>query len=372
MTAPSAWPGALVGDRISPLAILPGSAWLPPVDPVSQGALGAVAAAAFSNRGTVRRAVLVGWAAGMLADADIFISSEADPLLNIEYHRHFSHSLAFIPVGAFLCAAVFWLFLRKRWNLPFRQLYLYALAGYATAGLLDACTSYGTRLLWPFSDARIAWNLISIVDPIFAGGLVVAILFGLIRKKPGWLRGGLVFAACYLSLGWIQRERTLRLQEELASRRGHHIEQATVKPSIGNLLLWRSVYRHDGQFYVDGIRTGAFGEPIIYEGPSVQELTLDDLHKAIPTDSTLGKDLARFDHFSAGFLARHPDQPDVIADLRYAALPQSVNPLWGIRVNPFKVNSHVSFELFREISSEARSDLLRMLKGERLDSPPAE
>ena len=341
------------------------------MDPISQGALGAVAAASFADRDTVRRAVLIGWVAGMLADADIFIASPSDPLLNIEYHRHFSHSLAFIPIGALVCSAIFWLLARRRWSLSFRQIYLYALAGYASAGLLDACTSYGTRLLWPFSDTRVAWNIISIIDPVFTGGLLLAITIGLLRRKPAVLRSGLTFAACYLSLGWIQRERTSHLQAELASRRGHStITQATVKPSIGNLLLWRSVYRHRDRFHVDAIRTGVVGSPQIYEGTSVPVLTLGSLRGDLPPDSALAHDLERFDHFSAGYLAHHPHDPGVIGDLRYAALPQSIKPLWGIRTNPGNAHAHAAFESFRSVSSDDRDNLLRMLRGESLPPPP--
>ena len=158
------------------------------MDPISQGALGAVAGASCADRTTVRKAVAVGGAAGMLADADIFISSASDPLLIIEYHRHFSHSLVFIPLGALLCAGVFWLLTAKRWQLSFRQLYLFSLAGYSTSGLLDACTSYGTHLLWPFSDARTAWSIISIIDPIFTVMLLIAIVTGALEQRFAILR----------------------------------------------------------------------------------------------------------------------------------------------------------------------------------------
>ena len=338
------------------------------MDPISQGALGAAAAASCSNRNQLRKAVLVGWAAGMLADADIFISSSSDPLLNVEYHRHFSHALIFIPVGALICAGFFWLLTRKWWQLPFAKVYLFSFAGYATAGFLDACTSYGTRLLWPFSDMRVAWSIISIIDPIFTLTLLVTIVVGLIRKRPAWLRAGLIFAGCYLLLGVVQRERTQQVQAELAAGRGHHpIGQATVKPSIGNQILWRSVYRHGDHFYVDAIRSGWFGSAKIYEGSAVSALDLHDLREGLPTASVLARDLERFDHFSAGFLARHPSETDVIGDLRYAALPQSVKPLWGIRVDREQADTHVPFENFRDISEEDRALLLKMLKGEELE-----
>ena len=337
------------------------------MDPISQGALGAVAGAICADRTTIRKAVLVSWAAGMLADADILISSASDPLLNIEYHRHFSHSLIFIPLGALLCAAVFWLLTRKRWRLSFQKLYLFSLAGYSTAGLLDACTSYGTRLFWPFSDTRTAWSIISIIDPIFTATLLIAIAIGVLRKRPAWLRAGLIFAGCYLALGMVQRERTTRLQSELAAQRGHGtIAQATVKPSIGNLLVWRSIYRHGDRFYVDAIRTGFSGDAIFYEGVSVPVLTLQALRDGLPTDSVLAGDLARFDHFSGGYLARHPAEADVVGDLRYAALPQSVKPLWGIRVDRENPDAHVPFESFRDVTKEERRLLLMMLQGKAL------
>ena len=355
------------------------SACATPVDPADPrghtkrgasigAALGAAAGASCADRTNIRKAILVGWAAGMLADADIFFSSESDPLLNVEYHRHFTHALIFIPVGALVCAGFFWLLTRNRWRLPFKQLYLFSLAGYATAGLLDACTSYGTRLFWPFSDARVAWSIISIIDPIFTITLLLLIVVGFAKKRPSWLRAGLAFAFCYLMLGVVQRERTSHLQAELAEQRGHTaIGRATVKPSIGNLILWRSVYEHGDQFYVDGIRTGFFGKATIYEGTAVPALKLEDLLDGLPPDSNLAGDLERFDHFSGGYLARHPTDPQVVSDLRYAALPQSVKPLWGIRIDRTKLDEHVPFESIREVSKEERRALLQMLKGGALD-----
>ena len=135
------------------------------MDPVSQGVLGAAAAGAIARPKQVAAAGLLGALAGMAPDLDVLIRSSVDPLLFLEYHRQFTHSLAFIPIGAALCAALLYPFARK-WCRA-RDAYLYCLAGFATHGLLDACTSYGTQLYWPFSHERVAWSVISIVDPLF-------------------------------------------------------------------------------------------------------------------------------------------------------------------------------------------------------------
>lgn len=337
------------------------------MDPISHGAVGAIAAAALAKgNSSVRLAALVGWAGAMLADADILIRSDQDPLLNIEYHRHFSHSLLFIPVGGLICALVFWALFRGRKK--FRPILLYSTLGYATAGPLDACTSYGTQLLWPFSDARIAWSNISIIDPIFT--LTILVLLGIaVRKRVvSWSRVACGFALLYLGLGVWQNQRASTLQGELIALRGHDggaVSMQTVKPSIGNLVLWRSIYRYDGKFYIDAVRVGFLGGRDTFEGIAVDAVDLKDLKRGLPEDSVLAEDFKRFDHFSASYLAYDPNQPDVVADLRYSMVPNSALPLWGIRYDRTQPDQHVDFENFRNVDRSTRTELLRMLLGKR-------
>ena len=40
---------------------------------------------------------------------------------------------------------------------------------------------------------------------------------------------------------------------ELARSRGHSVERILVKPTLANLVLWRSVYLSDGVFHVEGM-----------------------------------------------------------------------------------------------------------------------
>lgn len=136
------------------------------MDPLSQASLGASLSLSFFRDKTKYLSVLIiGMLAGMAPDLDVFIRSDDDPLLFLEFHRQFSHSLIFIPIGALLCALVFYPFTRKK--LSFSQVYLVSFLAYATHGLLDACTSYGTQLFWPFSNQRVSWNTVSIIDPFF-------------------------------------------------------------------------------------------------------------------------------------------------------------------------------------------------------------
>ena len=109
-----------------------------------------------------------------------FIQSSDDPILSLEYHRQFSHSLFFIPIGSLIVALLIFPWVKKA--MSFKLVYLVSFLGYATHGLLDACTSYGT-LLWPFSYERITWNNISIVDPIFTIPTLIFVICALMTKK---------------------------------------------------------------------------------------------------------------------------------------------------------------------------------------------
>ncbi|MEW6145871.1 MAG: metal-dependent hydrolase [Thermodesulfobacteriota bacterium] len=341
------------------------------MDPVSHGLVGAVLAESASTKRELGMASLAGFLSATLADLDILIRSSEDPLLVLDYHRQFTHSLIFIPVGAFVAAGILWLFLRRRQG--FGKIYLYSILGYGTAGVMDAFTSYGTQLLWPFSDARIAWNIISIIDPLFTLPLAFFVVFAFVRKSLVVARVGLAFAVIYLLLGLYQREQAEDVLMTIAEKRGHEVERALVHPSFGNLILWRSVYGSGGKYYADAIRVGLFSEPRVYEGGPVDKFTPEnDLHGLDP-QSVLYRDVLRFNHFSDGYLVLYPGYPNVIGDLRYSLLPNGTKPIWGILADPDNPGRHVRMSDYdRAVTPSDWHAFLTMLRGWELNSGAAD
>ncbi len=330
------------------------------MDLITQGLAGALLAQSAARVPDVRRAALIGAIAGMLPDADILIRATDDPLFSIEYHRHFTHSLLFVPCGAMLVTLLVWSFLRER--LSVARIYGFALLGMLSAGLLDACTSFGTHLLWPFNEERIAWSLIAIVDPVFSLVLLVALLLAWRRRSAVLARFGIGLALVYLLLALVQQQRAIDEVLELAGERGHVIERLEVKPTLGNILLWRTLYQVEGLFYVDAVRVGWFSAPRYYAGEPIARVVPEDL-AMIPTDSVLIKDIERFSKLTDGYMVRHPEQPWVLGDIRYAMLPNSIRPLWGIHINTALPDEHVEFLTLREMNPEMRQEFLDMLLG---------
>ena len=333
------------------------------MDLLTQGLLGGVLASAAAPKAESRYAAIAGFGAALLADADVFISSGDDPLLNLEFHRHFTHSLIFVPLGALLAALLLWTVLRNR--LDFRRIYFYALLGYATSGLLDACTSYGTHLLWPFSETRIAWSIIAIVDPLFSLLLLVALIAALFYRKALPARIGLGMAGAYLLVGLGQHYNALQAANELAAQRGHEVERILVKPTLANLVLWRSVYRSGDRYYVDAIRVGTDSQRI-YPGTSVPAFERERDMRQLAADSVLAQDIQRFAVLADGFLVRDRARDNVLSDIRYAMLPNIAAPMWGIELNLADPSQHADFKVYRDAPQDHREQFLIMLRGRKL------
>ena len=168
------------------------------MDPVSQGAFGAIFAQTISNKKKLIAGSILGCLAGLAPDLDVIIRSSTDPLLKLEFHRQFTHSLVFIPIGALIVALFTRIFFKK--YLSWKQSYLFCLFGYATHGLLDACTSYGTQLLWPFSNERISWNNISVVDPFLTVPIIILIIISILRKNKFISFLGIIYIFLFLHL----------------------------------------------------------------------------------------------------------------------------------------------------------------------------
>ncbi|GHA07624.1 hypothetical protein GCM10008090_16810 [Arenicella chitinivorans] len=339
------------------------------MDPLTQGVVGITASQLVAKRSQKMIAAGLGFCSGMAADLDVLIKSDTDPLLFLEYHRHFTHALVFIPVGALICALIFagvfrhW---RRRSELSFGAIYRFCFAGYATHAVLDACTTYGTQLFWPFSDARIAWNSVSVVDPLFTLPLLTIILVAVLRRSHHAALFAMVYALGYLGVGAVQEHRALDAARALAASRGHAPVQLGVKPSFGNLIVWKSVYRHGDSYYVDAVRVLA--KPEVYVGVSAPRLDLNQHFPWLERESQQALDVARFAWFSNQHLGIDPQNPNRIIDIRYSLIPNQITGMWGITLDQNATTaSHVAWSNSRPAGDAARQrlrELWQMIRGD--------
>jgi len=310
-----------------------------------------------------RLAAGVGAAAGLLPDADALIQSGGDALLVLDYHRHFSHALAFVPFGALLAALLLWPLLRRRAS--FSSLYAWSFGAYLLHPLLDACTSYGTHLWLPFSQRKEAWNLIAVFDPLFTLLLAVPLFFFLRRPDSVAVRWSLMLGLAYFGLSLVQQQRVETAAVALAQARGHQAQQISVKPSMANLVLWRSLYAHDGRVQVDAFHVGF--KLRHYPGESAELLDAAAARRLAAGDARRLHDIERFRVFSDGFIVQDRIRPGFVGDARYAMQPTAVAPIWGLEWRG--AGAATDFVSRHDFSPAMRGRFVAMLLGRDVLNP---
>lgn len=296
------------------------------MDPITHGVVGAAAGYAAAGRRLGGRAAIAGGLAAMLPDLDLLLRPWSDPALPWELHRHFSHALVFTPVGA-LAAWLPFLASRDGRGRPARRL-LYAVCclGYLSHSLLDNATSWGTLWYWPFSEARVALDIIAIVDPLFSLVILTGLALALKRKRPAAALAGLLIAGVYLGAGALQHGRALRALREAAEARGDTVDRLRVVPTLANIVLWRGLHVSDGTVHAAAIRTPVFRPVRVGAGASLPLVTPRSL------GGRAGGTLQRFIALADGFATMTPDHPGVVGDMRYSLEPGGFVPLWGLRI----------------------------------------
>ena len=331
------------------------------MDPVTQGMLGAGIACAVSNKNNVKVAAICGLVGGLVPDLDILIQSEKDSLLSVEYHRHFTHSLFFVPIISLLAAFSLFPFLKKYTKL--KNIYIYSFVGVLSHGLLDACTSYGTSLIWPLSNIRVSWNIISIIDPIFTFIIMIFLFLCILKKSIKIVRIGLTLSFSYILLCIFQYQQVKSFVLKITKSRGHEIERILLNPTIGNNILWRTVYQFNGNYYVDAVYKTIFSKSKLINGNEIEVINKETIYPELGKDSKQRQDIRRFSYFSQDYIFLHPDIDNVIADLRYGKLPYDYNSLWGIEIDTKNKNQHAKFISLRNFKNQDYEDFWNLLKG---------
>ena len=330
------------------------------MDPCTQGILGASLATCFGNKKNMRFALICGTIGGLSPDLDVLIRSSSDPLLTIDYHRNFTHSIFFLPFGSLTVSILLFFFLKN--SLHFKNIFAFVFLGMLTHGFLDACTTYGTTLFWPLSNERISMNIISIVDPVFTFTLIIFLFFCTKKKSAKFSRFGLAFSIFYLLYNFSKNQMVNKYVLDLANQRSHQIERLFIKPTIGNNILWRSIYQYDGKYFIDAVYMPLTKKAKHITGTSTKVIDKNTIF-SFSKESEQRNDILRFSFFANDYIYIYPDLDYIIADLRYGTLPNDLNSLWGIKVKPENENQHVDFLSLRNFNTDFYKDFWNMLSG---------
>ena len=330
------------------------------MDPLTQGIVATTASQSISCNKKLIIISIVGFLSGLSPDIDVFIRSKEDPLLFLEFHRQFTHSLLFIPIGGLICSTFFYHLFTKRFNFSFKNTYIYSTIGYATHGIIDSFTTYGTQLLWPFTNERYAWNTISVIDPLFTIPVIILCLFTLTKNNKIYSYYAIAWMLSYQTFGLIQKNRAENIINNYALKIGHQIDGIEAKPSFGNIIVWKVIYSDNTNYYINAVKLG-LGH-IIYPGEMIKKLDIKNDLKWLDSDSQQFKDLERFRWFSNNYLGLAKNNNNIIYDIRFSAIPNEVEGLWGVRLDKNKnKNEHIDYITNRGSSINRYHELIDMI-----------
>ncbi|WP_439131832.1 metal-dependent hydrolase [Polaribacter sp.] len=209
------------------------------MDSLTQIVLGAAVGEAVLGKKIGNKAMLYGAIAGTIPDLDVIAGNFTDTVTSLEIHRGFTHSLLFsiifAPIFAYLVSKFEKYNSRKGWTFFFFLTFF-------THPILDAHTTWGTQLFWPF-EIRLAFKNIFVIDPLYTIPFLVFLLLAMFQKRASKKRKlyntcGLWVSTSYLLLTLILKGVSYqKFTKELQQQNITYTEIET-KPSPLNTILW--------------------------------------------------------------------------------------------------------------------------------------
>lgn len=201
----------------------------------------------------LRACLLVSVLAAELPDLDYLLPAEDAVLHTLSAHRGYSHSLLAVPLVALAAALLTKALFRQS---AFGALYARAVLCVPLAHLLpDWWTGWGTRLLLPFSERRLALDWTMVVDPIFTAPLLIGAIWALVKRQQ--LRRAMAVAVSVAALYLLARVGlSAQLTRQIALAYPH-ASSVHVFPTLLGVTRWRYVARFEQDYAVGTVQIAA-------------------------------------------------------------------------------------------------------------------
>jgi len=223
------------------------------LDSLTQIVLGAAVGEAVLGKKIGNKALLYGAIAGTIPDLDVIANYFTDTITATELHRGFSHSILFSVLMAPLLG---WLVhkLERKIDLGWRNWATLFFLGLFTHAILDAFTTWGTQLFWPF-DLRVAFNSIFVIDPLYTIPFLACLLLLLFKKRNSAIRSklntfGIVLSSGYLLLTLGLKWFTYNQFKTALDAQGIAYNEISTRPSPMNIILWNANIDTAGRYLI--------------------------------------------------------------------------------------------------------------------------
>lgn len=221
------------------------------MDSVTQIVLGAAVGEAVLGKKIGNKAMLLGAIAGTIPDFDVAAGFFTDTVSALEIHRGFTHSIIFAVVIGLLFA---WLLALWDKRATLKEWWLFWFLTFVTHPLLDAHTTWGTQLFWPF-ETRLAYKNIFVIDPLYTVPFLIFLILTMLQKRGSIKRRkfnnlGLIISSAYMVLTIVLKGITYqKFKNELAEQQIDYLTLQN-KPSPFNTILWTANVETEDSFLI--------------------------------------------------------------------------------------------------------------------------
>ena len=235
-----------------------------------------------------------------------------------------------------------------------------------THPLLDAFTAYGTQLFAPFSDYRVAFNTISVVDPLYTVPFILSLLGAAMFLKTHRFRKyltilGVVVSSTYLAFTVYNKQRIDQIFEQSLTNQNINYQRFRTSPSIFNNILWQGVAETE-----DAYMMGMYS--LFDASPKVSFYTLQKQHELLhPYESEKPIQILKWftdDYYTVTPLSGGTFQ---LSDVRYGSVKEQASKpedfVFRFIINPKPEGIEVKEIRARENVDESFADLFRRIKG---------
>lgn len=211
------------------------------MDSLTQIVLGASVGEAVLGRKVGNKAILYGAIAGTIPDLDVLTRYFVDTVTATEWHRGFSHSILFAvllsPVFGGLISKI-----ERKSRATFVDWSRLMFWGLGTHPILDAFTTWGTQLFWPF-DTRLAFKNIFVIDPLYTLPFLIFLILAMRQKRLSpkrkkYIQMGLFVSCSYLLLTLILKGAAHRKFMDNLDAQGIDYVAIDTRPAPLSTILW--------------------------------------------------------------------------------------------------------------------------------------
>ncbi len=254
------------------------------MDSVTQAVLGAAIGESLLGKKIGNKGALLGAAIATIPDLDVLFYMFYDSFDMLSIHRGLSHSILFSVLAGWLIAFVLSK-MKLVESVSFNHLFLFTWLCLFTHILLDTFTAYGTELFLPFSDTRLGFDSVNVVDPFYTIPMIVGLVlslwvFKINPKRPKYNNWGLIISSAYLLFTLINKQFvTTTIESNMANHDIEYFDMMTMPVGIAN-VNWYGVAKSKDSIYLQQYSILNSKSEVI-EGFAINEHLLDKVDQKV-------------------------------------------------------------------------------------------